>query len=264
LRVLLAALLACAAQAQAQEIVTLQTRPGVMLSFFIANMGEVPPKAAALLLSGGGGNIRLRMEDGQPRFGAQNFLPRSRREFIAEGILPVILDNPSDQRAGPGMSDLFRQSPEHATDMRAVVSEVNRRYPGLPVFVVGTSRSTLSAAHLGRALGDGIAGIVLSSSLFYSASGMKAQRALAGFDWETLKLPVLFVHHRADACGATPYVDASRLASRFPLISVQGGKPPESGPCDPLSAHGYFGKEAQTVAAIAGWMQGKPYRKDIE
>ena len=198
------------------------------------------------------------------RFGQQNFLPRSRREFVAEGILPVILDNPSDQQAGPGMSDLFRQSPEHATDMRAVVSEVKRRHPGLPVFVVGTSRSTLSAAHLGRALGDGIAGIVLSSSLFYSSPGMNPQRALAGFDWDALKLPVLLVHHRADACGATPYADASRLASKFPLISVQGGKPPESAHCDPLSPHGFYGKEAETVAAIAAWMLGKPYRKDID
>lgn len=264
MRGLLAASLACTAQAQAQEIVILQTRPGVTLSFFVAQMGEVPPKAAALLLIGGGGNIRLRMEDGRVRFGAQNFLPRARREFIAEGILPVILDNPSDQQAGGGMSDQFRRSPEHATDIRAVVSEVKRRYPGLPAFVVGTSRSTLSAAHLGRALGGEISGVVLSSSLFYTSAGNSAQRALAAFDWDALKLPVLLVHHRADACGATPYADAARLASRFPLISVQGGKPPESGPCDPLAPHGFYGRETETVGAIAAWMLGRPYRKDID
>lgn len=217
MRALLAALLACTAQAQAQEIVTLQTRLGVTLSFFVAPMGEVPPKAAALLLIGGG-----------------------------------------------GMSDQFRQSPEHATDIRAVVSEVKRRYPGLPAFVVGTSRSTLSAAHLGRALGGEISGVVLSSSLFYTSAGNSAQRALAAFDWDALKLPVLFVHHRADACGATPYADAAQLASRFPLISVQGGKPPERGPCDPLAPHGFYGKEAETVGAIAAWMLGNPYRKDID
>jgi hypothetical protein len=48
------------------------------------------------------------------------------------------------------------------------------------------------------------------------------------------------------------------------LISVTGGKPPESGPCDPFAAHGYFGKEAETVDAIAGWMLRKPFAKDIE
>jgi hypothetical protein len=48
------------------------------------------------------------------------------------------------------------------------------------------------------------------------------------------------------------------------LISVTGGKPPESGPCDPFAAHGYFGKEAETVDAIAGWMLKNPFAKNIE
>ncbi|MGH8690032.1 MAG: hypothetical protein ACREUS_03280, partial [Burkholderiales bacterium] len=96
-----------------QEIVTLQTRPGVTQSFFIASMGKRKPEAAALLLIGGGGSIRLRIEDGQVRFAQGNFLPRSRREFIRNGVLPVILDNPSDQQAGEGMSDAFRESPKH-------------------------------------------------------------------------------------------------------------------------------------------------------
>lgn len=70
--------LAFASAAQAQEIVSLPTRPGVTQSFFVANMGGRQAEAIALLFIGGGGYIRLRMEDGQPRFGAQNFLPRSR------------------------------------------------------------------------------------------------------------------------------------------------------------------------------------------
>ena len=98
LLLLLAAGLA-AAPAKAQEIVTLQTRPGVTQSFFIANMGGLKAEAAALLFVGGEGAIRLRMEEGQIRFQQGNFLPRSRREFIRNGILPVILDTPSDQQS---------------------------------------------------------------------------------------------------------------------------------------------------------------------
>ena len=158
MRPLLAALLACAAPLHAQELVTLPTRPGVSLSFFIANMGKVQPRAAALMLIGGGGNIRLRMEGGKPHFGQQNFLPRTRREFIAEGILPVILDNPTDQQAGEGMTDDFRAGARHTEDLRAVLAEVKRRHPGLPVFLVGTSRSTISAAYQARALGGELIG----------------------------------------------------------------------------------------------------------
>jgi hypothetical protein len=251
--------LAAAATASAQEIVTLQPRPGVSLPFFIAGMGERKPQAVALLFIGGGGYIRLRMEDGQPRFGAQNFLPRSRLEFIRNGILPVIMDNPTDQQGASGMGDGFRQSEAHATDVRAVLAELRRRYPGLPLFVVGTSRSTLSAAHLGRVLGDEIAGTVLSASMFYL--GRRAM--LTNYDFTAIRIPLLFVHHREDACESTPYADAARLGARFPLVSVSGGKPPESGPCDPLAAHGFFGKEAETVDAIAAWMLKKPYRNEI-
>jgi pimeloyl-ACP methyl ester carboxylesterase len=252
-----------AGQAAAQEIVTLQTRPGVTLPFFIAGMGERKPQAAALLLIGGGGNIRLRLQNGEPRFGQNNFLPRARREFIRNGILPVILDNPTDQQAGEGMSDAFRESAEHVADLRAVRAELEKRHPGLPVFVVGTSRSTLSAAHLARSLPGELKGAVLTSSLFYSGGGQRARQVLAAYDWDRIRIPLLFVHHQDDGCGATPYRDAARLAARYPLITVHGGKAPESPPCEPLSNHGYFGREAETVEAIAAWMLGKPFAKEI-
>jgi hypothetical protein len=44
---------------------------------------------------------------------------------------------------------------------------------------------------------------------------------------------------------------------------VNGGLPNKSRFCEPLSAHGFYGKEAQTIAAMAGWMLGKPFEKDI-
>jgi hypothetical protein len=248
-----------ATQLLAQDLVTLQTRPGVTLSFFIADMGGAQPRAIALMLIGGGGNIRLRTEAGQVRFGAQNFLPRSRREFIAEGILPVILDNPTDQQAGDGMSDDFRAGAEHTTDLRAVIAEVKRRYPQLPVFLATTSRSTVSAAYQARAIGSELAGAVLSSSLFYAGR----RPMLAAFDFSTVKIPILFVHHRDDGCAFTPYREAEKLAVRFPLVSVSGGRSPETGPCQPLAPHGYYGKESETVAAIAAWMLGRPFAREI-
>lgn len=246
----------------AQEMVTLQTRPGVTQSFFIAQMGQRKPQAVALLMAGGGGNINLRMEQGQVRFNQGNFLPRSRREFIRNGVLPVILDNPSDQQRGEGMSDNFRAGAQHVTDMRAVVAEMKNRHPGLPVFIVGTSRSTLSAAYLGGALEGEVAGVVLTSSIFFSDQRARFP-ALAGYNWSKVKVPILFVHHGDDACGATPYHEAARLGRRFPLVTVKGGKPAESPPCEPLAQHGFYGKEAETVDAIAAWMLGKPFRKDL-
>ena len=246
--------------AGAQEIVTLQTRPGVTQSFFVANMGKRSPDAVALLMIGGGGAINLRTEGGQIRFSPGNFLPRSRREFVRNGILPVILDTPSDQKSA--MSDEFRASSAHAADLRAIVAEMKKRYPRRPVFLVTTSRSTLSAVHLAAALDKDLAGVVLTSSLFYSDGKSMAPR-LASFDWSKIKIPVLVVHHWDDACPPTPYREAAKLEKRYPLITVRGGKAPEGPACEPFSQHGFLGKEPETVDAIAGWMLGKPFSKDI-
>jgi hypothetical protein len=237
-------LLLCAA-ACAQEIVTVPTRPGVTQSFFMAGMGGVETRAVALMYSGGYGEIKLRMEEGQPKFQQGNFLPRSRREFIRNGVLPVLVDVPSDSSIG--VSDPYRRSDAQTADARAVIT---------------TSRSTLSAAHLARVFGaDEVAGVVLTSSMV--AAGPRWE-SIGSLDPASVRVPVLFVHHREDGCGATPYSGAARLAEKFTLISVKGGTPPKSGPCEPFAAHGFLGKEAETVDAITGWMLRKPFAKDIE
>ena len=72
--------------------------------------------------------------------------------------------------------------------------------------------------------------------------------------------PTLAVHHRQDACRATPYADTVVLmrdlagAPRRELLTFEGGAPPQSGPCDARAPHGYFGLDAEVVAAIAKWI----------
>ena len=261
---LLAAGIAPSAAASSQEVVTLQTRPGVTQSFLIVGMEGRKPEAAALLFVGGAGHIRLRIENGEIKFTALNVLPRARAEFVRNAILPVLVDSPSDRKSEEGMTPAFRESAAHALDVRAVLADVKQRYPGLPVFVVGTSASTISAAHLALALEGEIAGVVFSASVFYWHGRLSTPMSmLVSFDWSKIKMPLLFVHHEDDGCRDTPYREAARLGRRFPLITVSGGKPPQSPACGGLSQHGYFGKEAETVDAIAAWMLGRPFPKEI-
>jgi len=253
------------ATAPAQEIVTLATRPGVTQSYFLTSI----PKelgAVAILFPGSGGLIQLRDENGKPRFNTGNFLVRSRSEFIKNTVAAAILDAPSDQQSGWGMSDAFRLGVDHRTDIAAVVGGLQRRFSGVPLFLVGTSRGTISAGSLGARLSQEVAGVVLTSTMFRQTgkNSKEPGPGLSKFDFATIRVPLLFVHHASDQCEATPYSDAARLADKYPLISVIGGSPPQSGPCDALSQHGFLGREAETVEQIVNWMLKKPFRETVK
>jgi pimeloyl-ACP methyl ester carboxylesterase len=148
----------------------------------------------------------------------------------------------------------------HAEDTGRVVADLKTRYPGLPVFLVGTSRGTISAASAGRRLRPGVDGVVLTATVFLAS---RRQPGLSGFDFSTIPVPLLFVHHVDDGCDYTPQSAAKRLAERYPVVSVSGGLPPQSKPCDAMSAHGFLGREADTVDAIAKWILKQPYPLEI-
>ena len=250
--------------ARAQEIVALATRPRVTQSYFLARVPE-KPEAIAILFPGGGGDIRLRSEGGDIKFSQGNFLVRVRGEFVKRGIVAAVIDVPFDQRGGWGMSDDFRFSKEHLADVQGVIGDLSRRFPGLPIFFVGTSRGSISAASLGARLDGGIAGVVLTSSMFRATNprGKESGPGLSRFDFGTIKVPVLIVHHREDGCAVSPYGDAASLAKMFPIVSVTGGLPPTSDACEPMSPHGYLGRETETVDAIVNWMLKRPYAREI-
>ncbi len=253
------------AAAPAQEIVTLPSRPNVPQSYFLASLTK-DPRAVAVLFPGSGGLIRLREEKGQIRFGPDNFLVRSRGEFIQRGAVAVIIDAPSDFQSGGGMNDEFRLGEGHFTDISTVIADLGKRFPVLPIFLVGTSRGTISAAALGARFGPQIAGVVLTATLFRQSNprAKEFRPGLSRFDFDTIKVPLLFVHHVGDQCNETPYSDAARLSDKYPLISVAGGLPPKSIPCEAFSAHGFFGKEAETVEEMVNWMLKKPFRTEIK
>ncbi|MBI2531662.1 MAG: alpha/beta hydrolase [Deltaproteobacteria bacterium] len=251
--------------ASAQEIVTLPTRTDVTQSYFLASLPN-NPQAVVVLFPGSGGLMRLRHEQGQIKFSAGNFLVRSRSEFVKRGAIAAIVDAPTDQQSGWGMSDEFRLGADHFTDVAAVVGDLKKRFPEKPLFLIGTSRGTISAAALGARFGQEVSGVALTATMFRQTGRQSKEpgSGLSGFDFATIKIPVLFVHHVSDECSVTPYSDAARLSDRYPLISVAGGLPPKSTPCEAFSAHGFLGKESETVEEMVNWMLKKPYQQEVK
>ncbi len=253
---LLPLLLLCAGAqaATVEEVVRLPSAGEAQLPVLFSHDDTREPDVTAVLFNGGGGAVGLLTRIPKP---GANFLVRSRARFVSEGVATAVIDVPTDMTS---MSDGYRMGRRHADDVARVVEELRRRFSGRPVFLIGTSRGTVSAAYAGAALGERVAGVVLTSTVFNRGQG---GNGVMGFDWNALK-HLLFVHHVDDACVATPYGMARHLSGPGrPLVSAHGGDVPRSEPCEAFSAHGYLGVEGPVVHAIVQWMRGETPPADV-
>jgi pimeloyl-ACP methyl ester carboxylesterase len=237
-----------AVQARADGLVQVPTRGDQSISYWW--MPTEGATATVLLLSGGSGGIGMR--DGQPR--SENFLIRSRDLFRAEGFNVALLGNPSDKRA---MDDAWRTSGMHRTDVAAVVQDIRAKGAGQPLWLIGTSRGTISATALAIAMPDQVAGVVLTASI----SGFNVPAAVHRQAIDQLKMPVLVYHHREDACRITLARDAEWISKGLSNARVkkfwvvEGGENPSGNPCEALHWHGFIGMEARAVKDVGGWIR---------
>jgi pimeloyl-ACP methyl ester carboxylesterase len=243
-------LVACFESALAEDkVVDIPTRAGVTQRFLLIPAAE--PKAAVVLFAGGHGGLQLN-DAGGPRSGKNNFLVRSAGLFAAKGLTVAVIDAPSDRQSPPYL-DGFRQTAEHAADVKAVIGWL-REKTGLPVWLIGTSRGTQSVGAVAVALksAGGPDGIVLTSTILSDPRG----RPVPDMDVGTLAVPVLVVHHEQDACRVCLFRDMPRLMEKLSpvprkeLVTFRGGEN-QGDPCEALAYHGYNGIEASVVARIA-------------
>jgi pimeloyl-ACP methyl ester carboxylesterase len=210
------------------------------------------PDVVLILFPGSRGQINLRRIDGQIKFGEANFLVRERQRFVDFRAATAVVDVPSDN-VSSGMDKGFRAGKKHATDIGFVIDDLRKRWPAARIFLVGTSNGTVSASAVAYHLKDRIDGVVLTSTVW---SGGTTNIKKVG-------KPVLFVHHRLDGCPSTPYSGVKAFSPPFPIITVNGGRQPLSGVCDPYSAHGFYGVEAPVVSAIMHWIRQEAYPAEI-
>jgi hypothetical protein len=250
-----AALLALLAHAQAQvvqKVVDIPTRPGVTQRMLVLAPPE--PKAAVVLIPGGHGGLQM-FPNGSMKWGEGNFLVRTRQLFAEQALLVAVIDAPSDRQAAPFLQG-FRQKPEHAADLKAVIAWL-RESAKVPVWLVGTSRGTQSAGYVATELSgpEGPDGVVLSSTILTDDKG----RPVPAMPLGRIRVPVLVVHHEQDGCTHCAFSEIPALmgkltsATRSQLLPFKGGNN-QGDACEAMAYHGFNGLEKDVVQQTAAWI----------
>ena len=271
---------AMAARAQSQpaagcgEVVTIETHDRTTTRYALAYPQPAPPenaRTALILLPGGGGHLNLD-DGGCPRALTGNSLVRSAPLFHSAGFVTALVDSPSDHTGDEGLGG-FRIEAEHAADLGKVIADVRTRTKASSVWIVGTSRGSISAANAASRLSGPAApdGVVLTSALM---SGNNRARlswvadTVFSLPLENIRMPILIVGHAEDQCIRTPVRLMPDIAERTQgvreqVVTVTGGPgwPGTSGveACVGRSPHGYIGQEAEVVSGIARFIKGGTY-----
>jgi alpha-beta hydrolase superfamily lysophospholipase len=213
-----------------------------------------------MLFPGGAGRVGL--GDSQLSIAQTNFLVRSRHHLAAQGFHVVVMDAASDFLSRSEGLGNDRTSPEHMQDIAVTVAYLRGRFPGLPIWMIGTSRGTISVANAAAVLTGASApnAIVLASPVTEPAANNP--ESLHDVPLTDITVPALIVVHRQDGCVVTPPEGAKAvyqtLRNRQPLtaaLGFDGGYPPLDDPCEALTTHGYFGIETRVVEAIGRFLR---------
>lgn len=244
---------ASTAWAQTPQVVDVPSRPGVTQRILVITPDK--PKAAVILFAGGDGGLTLESDGRIPKLSG-NFLVRSRQLFADQGLTTVVIDAPSDKQSQPYLSGQ-RQTKDHVADVDAVIAWL-RKQAKIPVWLVGTSRGTQSAAWIATQLPlafGGPDGIVLTATVVNDPRS----RAVPEMALDRIRIPVLVAHHRQDSCRVCLYSDVPRLMEKLTtpprreLITFDGGIS-TGDPCEARAYHGFNGIEAEVVQRIAAWI----------
>lgn len=233
---------------------------------------NAPSNAAAvlMLLPGGPGFADLGA-DGCARKFTGNSLIRTQDLFHAAGFATALVDAPSDHRGQDGLGG-FRISPLHAEDLGKIVADLRKRIR-LPVWLIGTSRGSISAVNAASRLTGEQApdGLVLTSPVTSGrVGGQKAWVAQTVFSvqLEAIKIPVLVVAHANDTCIRTPPNLAVSILNRTngvreQSVMVKGANAVRAQPsvdaCEGKTPHGFIGQEQEVTDGIVRFLRGGDY-----
>ena len=211
-----------------QYVDTARYPDGDTIPYLLTEYPGAKIKYAVVLMPGGTGTIGLQKEkDGTIFFNTkQNFLIRSRVVFADQETATVVVDRGNS-----------------VNRMRGIVADLQRRYPGVKIYIAGTSFSTKDTIYLASKMDGEVAGFIHTASVY-------------GIDSKGLTSRHLVVGHISDSCRYTNAAGSVRDAQRYgtDAIMMEGGQIGNN-ECSGTSYHGFLGIEKETVGLIKNWMK---------
>ncbi|MFT3816065.1 MAG: alpha/beta hydrolase [Rubrivivax sp.] len=239
--------------AASPSVVQLPVRAGVTLPFLYF-AAEKPERVALILLMGASGRVGIYPNGSMQA--DQAFLNRGASALAARGAAVALVDAPSDHSGGLYG---FRDSPEHAADLGAMIAWL-RDKGHAQVWLVGHSRGTESAVSAAIRLGSpprGPDGLVLTAPVLRAMSFPGRQgKAVTEFAFDQIHVPTLVLLHETDQCGTSPPSELPVLRERLPeslprkaVLTIAGGRAGRGG-CDTESHHSFSGREDAALDTI--------------
>ncbi|MGO9591263.1 MAG: hypothetical protein ACLP3K_14610 [Candidatus Acidiferrales bacterium] len=236
----------------------------VSAPLIVPSTSVVTPVAVLILLPGGDGDIHLTAAapDGTLGINSSNFLTRSRWLFAGHNFYVLTLDAASDYLLTPAVLTGHQGDADHISDVEAVIQYARMTYPGLPVWLVGTSRGTAGAFVAASAPPlVGPDGLVFTSAINGTSPPDPDSLLSTTLTLSSITVPVLLVNDLGNTCMNTlPTGDPAvkKALTGAPIVNIiniaAGGLLPLTDNCDALSDHGYFGRERIAVQEISNWI----------
>ncbi|MBN9514802.1 MAG: hypothetical protein J0H97_15460 [Alphaproteobacteria bacterium] len=238
----------------AETLLTLSPRPNASLRVLVDR--PATPIGSVVLMAGGDGVLDL---DSQGRIGSGlsgNHLVRTRSLYVQAGYAVFVPDVAADLKG----TNNYRFGRAYAQDVAAVVAAA--REVARPVAIIGTSRGALAVASVftrqSAVMPDAA---VISSGVLMGNEGKGGSASTVG-DMMEIRVPVLLLRHRLDACRASAPADVDKfkeMLTRSPkvdVVTLEGGGPRSktADPCGAAHYHGFWGIDDQAVAATVKWL----------
>ena len=143
-----------------------------------------------------------------------------------------------------------RSVSEIGADIRAVLKDIRKTHPGLPIHLAGFGSGA-------GALLDAAAPMTEMDRVLIASGDFRSNRTT---DWAGYKHPVMLLHAPSAQCDTSPYLEAEWVVRRNPFSLVQMGyrqTDPRPG-CGRGSQHVFAGLETDFATTVAQWLDGAP------